>query len=117
MTPRLEGAATRMTVYLNDGDRWGRSALFTEVVRRARERGLAGASVLHGVEGYGAGTLVHTDRLLDAADDLPVVVIIVDSDEKIRAFLPELDEIIRDGLVTLEPVEVVRYRGAGEATA
>jgi hypothetical protein len=113
MTNPLEGAATRMTIYLNDGDRSGHKALFSEIVHRAREYGLAGASVLHGIEGYGAGRFVHTDRLLDCADDLPAVVIIVDTEEKVRAFLPQLDELINDGLVTLESVAVVRYTGAG----
>lgn len=108
-----EGTATRLTIYLNDGDRCGHTALFSEIVHRAHNHGLAGASVLHGIEGYGRAGYVHTDRLLDSADDLPAVVIIVDADEKIRSFLPQLDELISDGLVTLEPVEVVRYTGAG----
>lgn len=112
ITP-LEGAATRMTIHLTDGDRSGHQALFSEIVHRAHEHGLAGTSALHGIEGYGAAGFVHTDRLLDCADDLPAVVIIVDTDDKIRAFLPQLDELISDGLVTLEPVEVVRYTGAG----
>jgi PII-like signaling protein len=116
MITTLEGTATRMTIYLNDGDRSGHKALFSEIVHRAHEHGLAGASVLHGIEGYGAAGFVHTDRLLDSADDLPAVIIVVDADDKIRGFLPQLDELISDGLVTLEPVEVVRYTGAGANT-
>jgi PII-like signaling protein len=117
MTTPLEGTATRMTIYLNDGDRSGHKALFTAIVHRAHQHGLAGASVLHGIEGYGVSSFVHTDRLLDCADDLPAVVIIVDTDDKIRSFLPQLDELIGDGLVTLEPVEVVRCTGAETGSA
>jgi len=116
MTPNPQGAATRMTIYLGIDERWHRKALFKEIVHRAHERGLAGASVLHGIEGFGASSFVHTDRFLDCADNLPAVVIIVDTDEKIRAFLPELEELITDGLVTLDPVEVVRYIGGGAPT-
>lgn len=117
MTRPPSSSATRMTIYLNDGDRSGHQALFTEIVHRAHEHGLAGASVLHGIEGYGASGFVHTTRLLDCSDDLPAVVIIVDTDDKIRSFLPALEELIRDGLVTLERVEVVRYTGAGAASS
>jgi PII-like signaling protein len=113
----FEGTATRMTIYLNDGDRHGHQALFSEIVQRAYQQGLAGASVLHGIEGYGISRFVHTDRLLDCADDLPAVVIIVDTDDRIRAFLPQLEELISDGLVTLEPVELVRYTRAGTTTS
>src|SRR6202008_455681 len=67
----LQGPATRMTIYLNDGDRIGRKALFSEIVHRAHAYGLAGASVLHGIEGFGIGRFVHTDRLLDRGDGLP----------------------------------------------
>jgi uncharacterized protein len=117
MTSPPRGSATRMTVYLNDGDRSGHQALFSEIVHRAHEHGLAGASVLHGVEGYGASGFVHTTRLLDCSDDLPAVVVIVDTDDKIRSFLPQLEELVGEGLVTLEPVEIVRRTGAGAAPA
>jgi uncharacterized protein len=108
---RIEGAASRLTIYTGENDRWQHKALFTEIVRRAHAYGLAGASVLHGIEGFGTTSTVHTIRLLSMADDLPVVVIIVDTDEKIRAFLPQLDELITEGLVTIDPVEVIRYAG------
>lgn len=109
MTAMTLWTATRMTIYLNIDDRWHHRPLFSEVVRRARDAGLAGASVIQGIEGFGARSFVHTDRLLDVSDDLPVVIVIVDEDEKIREFLTELDDIVVEGLVTLEPVRVVRY--------
>lgn len=105
----LEGAAARLTIYIGDGDQWHHRPLAHEIVHRAQASGLSGASVLHGIEGFGAGSMIHTTRLLSMAEDLPTVIVIVDSDEKIRAFLPELDELITEGLVVLDPVEVVRY--------
>jgi uncharacterized protein len=72
---------------------------------------LAGASVLRGVEGYGASSRIHTARLLSLSEDLPVVVVIVDTDERMRAFLPQLDELVTEGLVIIDPVEVIRYVG------
>jgi len=105
-----------MTIYIGVDDRWQHTALVNEIVHRAHSRGLAGASVLHGIEGFGTHSFIHTDRLLDSADGLPAVVIIVDRDDKIRAFLPELDELITEGLVTLDPVEVIRYVGATDTS-
>lgn len=103
--------ATRLSVFVSEDDVWQHKPLHHEIVRRARDAGLAGATVLRGCEGYGAGAVVHTTRLLDLTEDLPVMVVIVDADEKIRAFLPQLAELVPDGMVTLEEVEVVRYAG------
>jgi PII-like signaling protein len=82
-------------------------------VHRAHEAGLAGASVFRGIEGFGASSLIHTSRLLSLSEDLPVAVIIVDTEERVRAFLPRLDELVTEGLVILDPCEVVRYAGRG----
>ena len=108
---KLEESATRLTIFVGADDQWHHKPLYTEIVHRAHERGLAGASVLHGVEGYGASSLIHTDRILDLADNLPVVVVIVDSDTAIRGFLPQLDELVTEGLIIMDPVEVIRYAG------
>lgn len=108
---RLVGDALRLTVLVDDTDTWHHKPLFTEIVRRAHAAGLAGASVFRGVEGFGASSLIHTTRLLSMAEDLPIVVIIVDTPERIRAFLPELDELVIEGLITVEDVEIVRYVG------
>lgn len=89
----------------------------TEIVHRAHRAhraglaGLAGASVIRGIEGYGASSRIHTTRLLSLAEDLPVAIIIVDAEDRIRAFLPHLDELVTDGLVIIDPVEVIRYVG------
>lgn len=107
----LMGRALRMTVFVDDTDTWHHRPLYTEIVHRAHKAGLAGASVFRGVEGFGASSIVHTTRLLSMADDLPTAVVIVDEEDRIRAFLPQLDELAIEGLVTLEEVQVVHYVG------
>jgi uncharacterized protein len=113
---RLEGAALRLTIFVGDCDQWHHKPLFTEIVHRAHQAGLAGASVLRGIEGYGASSRIHTTRLLSLAEDLPVAVIIVDTEDRIRAFLPQLDELITEGLVIIDPVNVIRYIGRERAS-
>src|SRR5947199_3867149 len=107
----LTGTALRMSIFIGEDDRWQHKPLYHEIVKRAREAGLAGASVLRGIEGYGASSLIHTTRLLDLAEDLPLVVIIVDTADRVRALLPELDELVTEGTVLLDEVEVIRYVG------
>jgi uncharacterized protein len=113
---RLTGTALRLTVYLGESDQWHHRPLYSEIVRRAHDAGLAGASVFRGVEGFGASSRVHTTRLLSLSEDLPVAVVIVDTEERVRAFLPELDELVNEGLVVLDEVEVVRYVGRDAGT-
>ena len=108
---RLAGAAQRLTVLVGEDDRWHGKPLYTEIVHRAHAAGLAGASVFHGIEGYGASSRIHTSRLLSLSEDLPVAIVIVDSAERIEAFLPQLDELATEGLVVLDDVRVVRYVG------
>lgn len=107
----LSGEAARLMVFIGEDDHWHHRPLYTEIVHRAHAAGLAGASVLRGIEGFGASSRIHTARLLSLSEDLPVVVTIVDAEERIRAFLPQLDELVSEGLVTIEKVEVVRYVG------
>ncbi|MFC3572038.1 DUF190 domain-containing protein [Streptomyces yaanensis] len=110
---RLTGRALRLTVFIGEHDRWHHKPLYAEIVHRAHAAGLAGASVFHGIEGFGASSLIHTSRLLSLSEDLPVAVIIVDTEERVRAFLPQLDELVAEGLVTLDDCEVIRYAGRG----
>ena len=107
----LTGYALRVTIFVGEDDRWHHKPLYHEIVTRARTAGLAGATVLRGCEGYGASSLIHTTRLLSLTEDLPIVVIIVDTEEKIRAFLPQLDELVSEGMVILDEVDVLRYQG------
>ncbi|GLW58216.1 DUF190 domain-containing protein [Kitasatospora phosalacinea] len=108
---RLTGRALRVTVFVGEDDLWHHRPLYSEIVHRAHAAGLAGASVFRGVEGFGASSLVHTARLLSLSDNLPVAVVIVDSEEHVRAFLPQLDELVTEGLVILDDCEVIRYVG------
>jgi PII-like signaling protein len=107
MLPR-EGHLLR--IFLGESDRHEGVPLYEWLVRRARERGLAGATVLRGLEGFGAHSRLHTAKILRLSADLPIVVEIVDTIEKIEAFLPEVDGAVKEGMATLERVEVRFYR-------
>ena len=104
------GDATKLTVYIGDSFRYRRKKLYCAIVEMLHDEGIAGATVLHGIEGYGADKQIHTARILDLSNDLPVVVIAVDSTEKIEAVLPKLDAMVEKGLVTTESVRVVLSR-------
>jgi PII-like signaling protein len=108
---RLTGTAIRLTIMVGESDHWHHKPLFTEIVHRAHNAGLAGATVLRGIEGFGASNRVHTTRLLSLSEDLPVAVVIVDTPDRIHAFIPELDELVTEGLVILDDCEVIRYVG------
>jgi PII-like signaling protein len=108
---RLNGSAQRLTIFIGESDRWHHRPLYHEIVERARRDGLAGASVIRGIEGFGASSHIHTTRLLSLSEDLPLAVVIVDTEDKIRGFLPQLDELISEGLVLIDDVDVVRYVG------
>lgn len=107
----LTGAALRLTIYVGESDVWHHRPLYHEIVERARRDGIAGASVFRGIEGYGASSHIHTTRLLSLSEDLPLAIVMVDEEPKIRAFLPHLEELITEGLVIVDEVEVVRYVG------
>lgn len=114
MSAMLPRHGVLLRIFVGESDRHEGLALHEWLVRKAHEHGLAGATVLRGLAGYGAHSRLHTARLLRLASDLPVVVEIVDSEEKIEAFLPTVDAAIGEGLATLEKVEVRLYRsGAG----
>jgi PII-like signaling protein len=105
-----------LRVFVGESDRHEGVPLYEWIVRRAREEGLAGATVLRGVEGYGATSRLHTAKILRLSSDLPIVIEIVDTEEKIEAFLPSIDGAIREGLATLEKVEVRFYRSGDSDT-
>ena len=112
------GPAKRLTVFIGESDHYRHHSLSTEIIDRARRAGLAGCSVFRGTDGFGATGHLHTARLLSLSEDLPICIVIVDSAERIEAFLPHLDELVTGGLVIVDEVEVVRYVGnpAGRST-
>lgn len=104
----LSGPALRLTVHLADGELFHHGPVYTEIVRRAYHAGLAGASVLHGMEGFGhTSRMIHTARFLEVADRLPLLVVIIDTPERIRAFVPLLREVSPHSLVTVDQVELI----------
>ena len=107
---KIEGEGKLLRIYIGESDRWKGKSLANEIVKFAREKGLAGATVLRGLEGFGARNRIHTASILRLSQDLPLVVEIVDRAERIDAVLPELDAMVGDGLITLEKVQVLRYR-------
>lgn len=109
---RLEGEGTLLRIFIGESDRWHGKPLYEAIVVMAREAGLAGATVIRGIEGFGADSHLHTARILRLSEDLPVVVEIVDTSENIERILPKLDEMIGDGMVTTERVHVLTYRSS-----
>jgi len=100
-----------LRIFIGESDRWQHHALYEAIVLKARENHLAGATVLRGPMGFGKSSRLHTAKILRLSFDLPLVIEIVDSEEKINAFLPLLDGMITGGLVTMEKVKVIEYRG------
>lgn len=113
MTMKIEEEGKLLRLFVGESDTWHGKPLYRAIVERVREEGLAGATVLRGIEGFGASSVLHTSRLLELSSDLPIVIEIVDTAERIEAVLPIVDEMVGDGLVTLERVQVLTYRAAG----
>lgn len=111
---KVEGEGRLLRIFVGESDRWGSQPLAEAIVRRAREEGLAGATVLRGLEGFGAHSRIHSAKILRLSEDLPIVVEIVDRPERIDAFLPLLDEMVREGMITLEKVHIIAYRAGGQ---
>lgn len=108
MSERIEGKLLR--IFIGESDKFEGLPLYEWIVRKARENGLAGATVLRGLEGFGAKSLLHTAKILRLSSDLPIVIEIVDRKEKIEKFLPVIDGAIHEGLATIEKIEVHFYR-------
>jgi hypothetical protein len=101
--------ALRLSIVVGQSDVWHHRSLYIEIVHRAHQAGLAGASVFRGIEGFGASSVIHTQHLLRMNDDLPVLIVIVDDEDRVRRFLPELAELAISGLVTLDKVDRISY--------
>ncbi len=107
---RIEGPALLVRMYLGEHDQWQGRPLYQAVVETLRARGVAGTTVLRGIEGFGAHAHLHTTRLLRLSEDLPILIEVVDQEDRVRAVLPELERMLGGGLITLERVEVIAYR-------
>jgi len=109
---KIEGEGKLLRLFIGESDTWEGKPLYRAIVERVRAEGLAGATVIRGIEGFGASSVLHTTRLLELSSDLPIVVEIVDREDRIERILPVLDEMIGDGLLTVERVHVIDYRGS-----
>jgi len=106
---KISGEAKLIRIFIGENDRWHGVPLYEAIVRKVREMGLAGATVIRGVEGFGANSRIHTAKILRLSEDLPVLIEIVDKEDRIAAVLPLLDEMISEGLITMERVEIIKY--------
>jgi len=111
---KLEGEGKLLRLFIGESDTWHGKPLYQAIVERVRQEGLAGATVLRGIEGFGADSRLHTSRILRLSEDLPIVIEIVDTPERIDAVVPILDEMVGEGMLTLERVQIVSYRSSEE---
>jgi PII-like signaling protein len=106
---KLTGKAKMLRVHFGESDKWKGKPLYEAIVQKCRELDLAGATVFRGVEGYGASTLIHRSHLLSRSSDLPIMVSVIDTEDKIKKLLPLLDDMVDEGLIAMSDVEVIRY--------
>ena len=106
---KSETTGKLLRIFVGESDRFEHQPLYTAIVERARHEGLGGATVFKGIEGYGGHSVVHAARVFDLSTDLPVFVEIVDTEERIASFIPTLDAMVGEGLITLETVQIIRY--------
>ncbi len=109
---KLQSPGWRVRIYIGDHDQWHGGSLYAAIVREARKHGIAGATVARGIMGYGAHHAIHEPLVFRLANDLPVVIELVDSQEMVQAFLPLLDDMVREGMVTVSAVKVITYSKA-----
>ncbi|MBC2710722.1 MAG: DUF190 domain-containing protein [Desulfosarcina sp.] len=110
----LKEAGQLLRIFIGEANKYGRIPLYEWIVKQARSRGMAGATVLRGIQGFGANSLIHTTKILRLSEDMPVVVEIIDSEEKIELFLQTIDHAITEGIVTVEKARVRMYRAGGK---
>lgn len=109
---KFEGERTLMRIHIGESDKWHGKLLYQAIVELLRKEGFSGATVLRGVGGYGGSSIYHTDKLLRLSQDLPIVLEVIETQERIDQILPRLDEMVDGGLITLEKVRVILYRAA-----
>jgi hypothetical protein len=106
---KLEGKAKMLRIHFGEDDKWQGKPLYHAVVQKCRELDIAGATVFRGIEGYGASTLIRRPHFLGLSSDLPIMVSVIDTDEKLQALLPHLEKMVGEGLIAISDVEVIRY--------
>ena len=111
---KLQGEGRLLRIFIGESDRWHGKPLYRAIVEAVRREGLAGATVVRGIEGFGADSHLHTSRILRLSEDLPVVIEIVDTAERIDRIVPILDDMVSEGMLTLERVQIVSYRSSAE---
>lgn len=111
---KIEGTAKLLTIYIGESDHHQHRPLYQALVEKLREQGLAGATVMRGIEGFGKSSRIHTAAILRMSEDLPVVIEVVDTEERIRAALPTVEGLVKGGMITLQDVEVISYRTGEE---
>jgi len=109
---KFEGERTLMRIHIGESDKWHGRPLHEAIVVLLRKEGFSGATVLRGVGGYGGSSIYHTDKLLRLSQDLPIIVEVIETQERIDQILPRMDEMVEGGLITLEKVRVILYRSA-----
>lgn len=109
---KFEGERTLMRIHIGESDKWHGSSLYEAIVEMLRKEKFSGVTVLRGVAGYGGSSIYHTDKILRLSQDLPIILEVVESTERIEQILPQLDEMVEGGLITLEKVRVILYRAA-----
>lgn len=112
---KIEGEAKLLTIYIGEDDHYHHKPLYQAIVEMLREKGLAGATVLRGIEGFGKSSRIHTAAILRLSEDLPIVIEVIDKTERIDAVLPLIEEMVTEGLVTVQDVHVMIYRSDKEA--
>ena len=106
---KLSGKAKMLRIHFGEDDKWKGKPLYRAIVEKCRELDIAGATVFRGIEGYGASTLIHRAHLLSFSSDAPIMVSVIDEDQKIQTLIPYLDEMVDEGLIALSEVEVIKY--------
>lgn len=106
---KIAGPGKHVSIYVGEADRWHGKALYNAIVERARQEGIAGATVTRGIEGYGANSRVHTTSILRLSEDLPIKIEVIDIAERIDLLLPLLDEMVTEGLITVQDCQIVKY--------
>jgi uncharacterized protein len=109
---KFEGERTLMRIHIGESDKWHGKPLYQAIIEMLRKEGFSGATVLRGVAGYGGSSIYHTDKILRLSQDLPIILEVIESTERIEGMLPRLDEMVDGGLITLEKVRVILYRPA-----